>query len=239
MIINQRRLLLLVPAICISSAVTLSAPFIVYFEWSGLVISIVNAGVVILLCLLSFLKLETTANTFNIIGDRYSHLQVSLENINSRLMFIEDNVEQIELLTNKLQEFEDKIADIKTTSVELPMYNKILFPVLVDINIFAFIKRVETYKKMLMVRYKDVKNEIRFIKYNGGEGQHDKKTRLRFLIDMKAKIKDEVIRYRNIYEDVNVVFVREVKRAEEVQWFWTRVSGVFESESDSIVYKHL
>jgi hypothetical protein len=235
-IVNKRRVMILVPLICISSAVTVSAPFIVDFEWSGPVISITNGIVVLLICVLSFLKLETTAYTFDNMSDRYNRLYMSLETINSRLMFIENDVEQTELISNKLHEFEDKISDIKMTSVELPGYNKVLFPVLVDINIFTFIKRVETYKNNLIVRYKDVKNEIRFIKHNGGENQHDKKTRLRFLIDTKEKIKEEVIQHKNIYEDVNAVFVREIKRAEEARWFWTRLP---DCDLNSIVYKHL
>jgi hypothetical protein len=236
---NQQRVLLLAPICIISSVVTLSAPFIVEFSWSGPAISIVNSLVVILVALMSFLKLESTMQSFGIISDRYSNLKMSLEATNSRLMFMENNAEQTELITIKLKEFEDKISDIKVMSVEVPGYTKVLFPVLCDVNIFAFIKRVETYKKNLMLRYKDVKNELRFIRHNGGENQLDRKTRLRFLTDTKEKIKDEIIQHRNIYEEINTVFVREIKRAERTRWFWPKTSGVSDYDSSSIVYKHL
>jgi hypothetical protein len=239
LVIRQQHNILFSMVIFISSIVTLSTPFIVKFEWSGPFISSINSLVVILMIIMKVLNIEATAQSFNIISERYKNLKMSLEVTNSRLMFLENNNEQTEIITMKLKEFEDKISDIKLMPLDMPQHIKTLFPVLYDVNIFAFIKRVETYKKNLMLRYKDVKNELRFIRHNGGENQLDRKTRLRFLTDTKEKIKDEIIQHRNIYEEINTVFVREIKCAERTRWFWPKTSGVSDYDSSSIVYKHL
>jgi hypothetical protein len=239
LVANYKHTILLSTVIFISSIVTLSTPFIIKFVWSGPFISSINSLVVILIVVMKVLKLESTAKSFDIVSERYSNLQMSLEATNIRLMFMENNNEQTEIITIKLKEFEDKISDIKLMSLELPRHTKALFPVLYDINIFAFIKRVETYKKNLILRYKDVKNELRFIRHNGGENQLERKTRLRFLTDTKEKIKDQVIQHRNIYEEINNVFVCEIKHAERGRWLWPDTSGVSDCDSNSIVYKHL
>ena len=158
-------------------------------------------------------------------------------------MFLENNIEQLELTTCKIREIEDKLADVKTKSHMMPAYLKALFPIIHEVNIFSFVKRVETYKTSLVVRYRDVKNEIRFIRHNGGENKDDKKTRLRFLLDMKEKIKDEIIQHKNAYGEICGAFAQEIKNAEARSLAGVIFVGVNDKpaqyDTNSIIYRHL
>ena len=240
---NLERNMLLVPAISLASLVMLFAPFITHFIWSGALISAINSIVVMLVVLMSYLKLETSAQIFIALVDRYSQLHATLETANSKLMFLENNIEQLELTTCKIREIEDKLADVKTKSHMMPAYLKALFPIIHEVNIFSFVKRVETYKTSLVVRYRDVKNEIRFIRHNGGENKDDKKTRLRFLLDMKEKIKDEIIQHKNAYGEICGAFAQEIKNAEARSLAGVIFVGVNDKpaqyDTNSIIYRHL
>jgi hypothetical protein len=66
----------------------------------------------------------------------------------------------------KIKEVEKKISEMKNTAIVfIPDEIKLLFPIICNINIFAFIKKMEMHKKNLVLKFKDIKNEIRFIHY--------------------------------------------------------------------------
>ena len=98
-------------------------------------------------------------------------------------------------------------------------------------NIFTFIKRIEIYKKNLIVKFKDIKNEIRFIQWkwtDQGEGVQKEQLRLDFLFRIKDKIKGEIIHYKNAYGFMNELMIKEMKTAEK-KWFFSlskRVSSM-------------
>ena len=158
-------------------------------------------------------------------------------------MFIENNIEQVDFTMSKMRDIEDKFSDVKIKGHIIPSYLKALFPIIHDVNIFSFIKRVETYKTNLVVRYRDVNNEIRFIRHNGGENKDGKKTRLRFLLDMKEKIKDDIIQHKNAYGEICGIFIREMNNAESMSFIGIILMGVKVSpvqfDSNSIIHRHL
>jgi hypothetical protein len=164
------------------------------------------------------------------LASQYDKLQTVLELANSRLIFLENEIEQNELIIKTIQEFEEKIFEIKDSSTIFIQEDvKHIFPIISHINIFSFIKRIETYKKSLIFKYRDVKNETRYILYKINEQKcNDErcKTRLAYLLDIKTKIRDEYIEYNNAYSYMDDAFIQEIKNAEE-QKFWClrRISG--------------
>jgi hypothetical protein len=90
--------------------------------------------------------------------------------------------------------------------------------------------------------YKDIKNEIRYIRQKGGEGER-KKTRYSFLLDMKDKLKSEIIQHKNVYNEIETIFVQEIKKAETYKWYWLWIIivgiGPTQYDTDSILFKHL
>ena len=159
----------MIPTILISSFITLLAPFITDYYWGGSFISGLNAIITLLISLVNYYKFETTNQIFSNLAKQYDKLQTKLEIANSKLLFIDNEVDQTNLIMEKIHEFEDKMSEIKeSTSIFIPEELKSLFPLICHINVFSLIKKIETYKKTLIVKYKDVKNEMRYIfyKYN-------------------------------------------------------------------------
>ena len=155
--------------------------------------------------------------------------------------------EQQSLLMNKIKYIENKITDLKESNpILIPELVKAAFPIICHINIFTFIKKIEKYKKHLIIKFKDIKNEMRYILHkwemrkrgvNIGEKEHGtdeiehdykyihEKNRMEFLNKMKEKIKNELFQYKNTYHEIDEIFTLEIKRAESYSLWWSIFFG--------------
>ena len=222
--------LLMVPTLIISSVVTTLSQFIGTNEWPIIVIPILNAILTLLVSLVSFFKLESSSQIYANMATQYDKLQTILEVANSHLIFLDDELEQNILVVKTIKEFEIKIFEIKdSNTIFIPERVKRQFPLISHINIFSFIKRIATYRKSLIHKYRDAKNEIRYIlhKINNQEIRDDRcKTRITYLTDIKTKLRDEFIEYKNVYSYMDDAFVQEIKNAEfEKLWSIQSISG--------------
>jgi len=235
--------LLTIPAILIASGITIIAPFISHYEWSGAIVSGVNATITLLISFLSYFKLESCHQTFSHLANQYDKLETSLEITNSKLMFMENQMEQNQLIMSKIREFEEKIFEIKESCVAfIPEELKPLFPIICHLNVFSFIKKVESYKKTLIIKYRDVKNEMRYILcksqeriYNNNNNNNNmnnnksganyspnsssvdiqrEKERLFYLTNMKSKLIEDIVQYKNAYSHIDNAFIEEIQNAE-------------------------
>jgi hypothetical protein len=230
--------LLTIPAILIASGITIIAPFISHYEWSGAIVSGVNATITLLISFLSYFKLESCHQTFSHLANQYDKLETSLEITNSKLMFMENQMEQNQLIMSKIREFEEKIFEIKESCVVfIPEELKPLFPIICHLNVFSFIKKVESYKKTLIIKYRDVKNEMRYIlcksqernmnnmnnnnksgaNYSPNSSSVDiqrEKERLFYLTNMKSKLIEDIVQYKNAYSHIDNAFIEEIQNAE-------------------------
>ena len=230
--------MLMVPIIVLTSSSTLIAPFIMGYKWSGAIISGMNAVVLFLVVLCNYFKLESAHNSFSLLSSQYGNLHASLTLGNTH--YATDSGYS-DVMSDKIVEFERKILEIRDL-MNIPSEIKLVFPIISHINIFSFIKHIETYKRNLIIRYKDIKNEIRYIRQKGGEGERNK-TRYAFLLDMKDKLKSEIIQHKNVYNEIETIFVQEIKKAETYKWFWIWIImvgiGPTQYDTNSILYKHL
>jgi hypothetical protein len=199
-------------------------PFISEFEWSAGVISGIYGVITFLLTLVHYYKLEASYQQFSSLTDKYNKLHSSLDLTNNKLAFIESDSERSKVIANNIKLFEDKLSDI--TNVLVPEDVKLLFPVICNINIFSFIKKIEGHKRTLIIKYKDIKNEIRYIYFKRGD--IDRKNRLTFLLEAKDKLKDEIVLYKDVYNCIDTEFTREIQIAErnKKRWFWIMLFGV-------------
>jgi hypothetical protein len=217
--------LLMFPSLIGTGAISLFAPFIQQYSWSGGLIAGLNAMVTICLSIIHYLKLESAVETFLQLSTQYDKLENSLQMSSSKLFFMEGAQEKSEFLLEKMEDFEAKMNDIKDmTNVLIPEEIKRIFPIIYHVNIFSFIKRMETYKIKLIVKFKDVKNEIQYILCKYGDEirmneNHRMKKRLEFICDVKEKIKEELLYYRNAYGCMDELFIREIKQSENIP-FW-------------------
>jgi len=236
--------ILMVPTLIISTAVTVLSPFICIYGWSNITIATLNATITLLISLVNYFKLESSTQIYSHLASQYVKLQTVLELANSRLLFLDNEIEQNKLVVKTIQEFEIKIFEIKDSStIFIPEDIKSIFPVISHINIFSFIKRIETYKKSLIYKYRDAKNEMRYILYKIDPEKYDErcKSRIAYLVDIKTKIRDELIEYKTIYSYMDDAFIQEIKNAEE-QKFWCirRMSGYKPSATQpDILKKHI
>lgn len=228
-LVTQRSLnLLIVPTLLISSVVTIFAPLIQEYYWSGGVISGLNAFIALLISLANYYKLESSTQTFYNTALQYDKLETSLEFVASKIVFMDENQTQLsKIVFEKVNEIEKKISEIKDWNpLFIPNNVRQLFPVISHINIFSFIKRIESNKKLLIAKYKDVKNEIRYILFrvrqlneNSNAGDRHEK-RLQVLLETKDKIKEDLVHYRNAYSHIDEIFTIEIKNAEKKKkWF--------------------
>lgn len=224
--ISQRTLnILLIPSILITSAITIFAPFIQTYSWSGGFISGLNAISTVLISLVNYLKLESSIDIFYHTANQYDKLETGLEFVSSKLLFIENSKERSHIILEKIQDTEKKITEIKEwNSIFVPEKVRYMFPVICNINVFSLIKRMESYKKRLVLRFRDIKNEIRFINCARQPlcGRYEQ--RLKLLLEVKEKIKTELLCYKTAYEYVDDIFNREIKNAQDyrAQWWWNR-----------------
>ena len=209
--------LLMVPTLLISTLVTAVSQFIGTYQWSNVAIPILNATLTLLVSLVSYFKLESSSQIYANMATQYDKLQTVLEVANSRLIFLEDELEQHKLVVKTIQEFEIKIFEIKdSNTIFIPEKVKRKFPIISHINIFAFIKRIATYRKSLIYKYREAKNEMRYILYNIDDNvtvDERCKTRLIYLTDIKTKLRDELVEYKNAYSYMDDAFVQEIKNA--------------------------
>jgi len=217
---------LTIPCIVLTSIITVLAPFIQTYDWNGGVISGLNAVIFCLVSLIHYLRYESSAELFLHLANQYDKLETSMEMTNNRLTFIENDIEYNKIVLGKIHEFEKQLNDVKeSNTVIIPTLVKQVYPIISYINIFSFIKRVETYKKRLIVKLKDVKNEIRYILHKwrtSSDTPEIKKEqdRLSFLYDIKNKIKTEFLYYKNAYFYMDELFTKEIKYAERNKMKW-------------------
>ena len=215
---------LMIPSLIGTAIITIFAPIIQSYSWSGAFISGLNTAVALAISIVHYLKLETYINTYTQLCSQYDRMEHALDFASNKLTFIENEQEKNDLVLLKMSEIEKKINDMKDTSIIIiPNEIKRIFPVICNVNIFSFIKRVEVYKKNLMLKFKDIKNEISYIEYKGESNIDKHKTRLQYLYQIKNKIKDEIMHYKNAYGCIDELFIKEIKNADQLSlcniWF--------------------
>lgn len=224
-IIQFRLNILMFPALISAAAISVFAPFIQDYSYSGYLISSLNALITVCMSLIHYLKLESTCDNFLKLSSQYDKLENSLQMICSKLIFIDGINERKELVIKGLGDFETKMTELKEINhCLLPMSIRNIYPLISHMNIFSFIKRMETYKKNIMLKFKDVKNEIRYILWKyGSDLQNDPEypmhKRLNTLSTIKDQLKEELLHYRTAYGYMDELIIKEIKQSEKCSLF--------------------
>jgi hypothetical protein len=226
--ITQKKVyLLMFPVVFFSAAMAIFAPIIQDYGWSGGLISGLNVLVTFFVSMMNYMKFESRAEIYSKLANHYDKLEMSLEMTSNKTSYIQNTGEKNALILEKLKEIEININELKDIyDVILPQEVVRICPIICNINVFSLIKKMESYRRVLIYKFKDIKNEIGYIlhkwKHDSREGlvrsepdQQKEKDRLLFLYDIKEKIKCELLEFVNIYQYVDEVFSKEIRTASE------------------------
>lgn len=218
---------LYITALCLTSLVTIMSPFIKTYSWNYIVISALNATATALISVINYFQFESSASKYTFMANQYESFENSLELSNNKLEFIDIESDKTGLVVNKIKETEFRINEIRELNQTLiPTELKLAFPVITHINIFSFIKKIQDHKRLLIVKFKDVKNEINQLLYHilnpnqKHKSIHDLdpeqgKQRVLFLNDTKDRLKDQLIHYRQAYKQLDYLIQKEIQYAEK------------------------
>ena len=243
-LITQQKLnCLVIPAILISAFITIISPFVECKSWNVGIISGLNAIVTLFISLMNLLKFESSVEKFSLLASLFDNIETSLDLTSSKLRIIQQDSETASFVLSKFNEVETKICDYKlTNAVLIPEEIKVLFPIISHINIFSFIKKTELYKKNLIEKLRDIKNEIYYILYRWDKedrilrrqlqltnippvqsARHNKlheQERIGYLYKLKDNIKQEIIEFQYTYSIMETIFTREISFAGQKRNKW-------------------
>lgn len=156
----------------LTATVAIFAPFMYNYNWSSYFISAVNSMIAILIKLKDGLKYESNIENYNKLSNQFNNLETSMQLTSNKLQFITDEDKKTKIIIEKIEYLEERLNDINNNfKMIFPEIIKKIFPIITHINIFTFIKKIETYKHFLIIDLQNVKNEIMYIthKWNMNE----------------------------------------------------------------------
>lgn len=223
----QKFNMLMFPAIFITGSMTVLAPFLDSVGWSDWLLSILNALLTVMITINNFMKWQAVAAIYLTISNQYDKLAISVEMSRNEYMFSDEQKKGV-LILEKMRDTEKRIMDIQNNynDIVIPYEVQLMNPIISHINIFSFIKKIEHHKKELIMKYKDVKNEIRYImfqweKQNTNESVVTKKDkdleRMQHLLEKKEEVKKQMIQNNsnNVYAYIDNLFIREIRHSEK------------------------
>ena len=215
-ITHKKLMMCITPAFIGNVTISILSPIIIDYKWSGIFISGLNSIVFMMYFMIYYFKFFQFLQIYRQLIKQYEKLENTMHFTANKFMYIEKTSDKMDFVLTCIKEIEKKITDMKEPmEVIYPDEIKKILPISYHINIFAFIKRIEIYKKNLIVKFKDVKNEIRYIQWKWGESIEQKeKGRLEFIYKIKDKIKNEILHYNNAYTAMEELLNKELNYSE-------------------------
>jgi len=174
-ITQQKVHLLVFPSLFITSAIMVIAPIIQVYPWSGYLLTGLNAILTLFISILNFWNLQYIMTQYNGYATHFDRLETSLIMTRNQIYLIEDVKEQTEIILDKLRETENRMMEMKeSSSILLPTEIKTQTPIICNFDIFSFIHKMEKRNKNMIVHYKDIKNEIRYIMFKWKSNDRDR-----------------------------------------------------------------
>jgi hypothetical protein len=165
-ITQQKVHLLVFPCLMITSIVMIIAPIIQEYPWSGYLLTGLNAILTLFISILNFWNLQQSMIQYNTCANHFDRLETSLVMTRNQMYLLDDNSNKTEIIIQKLRETENRMMEIKESiSILIPNEVQDQTPLICHFDIFAFIHKMEQKYKIMIMRYKDIKNEIRYIMF--------------------------------------------------------------------------
>jgi hypothetical protein len=186
-------------------------------QWGMLFIVILNALTSVMVYMINQFQLESSASEFSKIAQQFDQLQTEIEYTNRTILVMEEGLEKKDILNNHLEEIEHKRSKIlELNNLEIPISIRYDFPLLINFNIFSFVKKINSIKKGLVEKLLKTKKEAtHIIKKAKTRNINARETkRLQYLTELKESIKTDLNHCINAYDYLNDLFSIEINRNE-------------------------
>jgi hypothetical protein len=251
--ISRTRLhILTLTSLLFTSSIAIFTPFVGLYSWSTGLIVVLNALTTLMISVSNHLKLESKAENYFNIAMQYDKLETSLEFKNNAIMF-GNQMDAKKMIHKKMAEIEHELIQLKeSTTFVMPTEIKQEFPLIMHINVFSIIKRIETLKHTLCKRFAENKKETRFILRhyaysvgdNGGQKKYAKdgsreKKRLLYLAQMQESIKTDMEYCKNAYSYVDYLITLEINSIDIKKKWMMRRQEYIKKQANPIIDEYL
>jgi len=213
-VMRSRFNFLTITSILFTASISIFTPFIGAYQWSVGLIVILNALTTMMISIIKQLQLDVAADVFYNMAIQYDNMESALEHKNNIIIFIENGMQQKDLIMDKISDIESELKKIKESDrIEIPAVIKHDFPLTIHLNVFSFIKKMHMIKKSLIDKFIKAKKEAKYImrkqKYNRSISSRESK-RLQYLIELKETVKTDLNHCIAAYDYMNDMITREI-----------------------------
>jgi len=158
--------LLITPCLFITGSIVIIAPIIQPYNWSGFFLSALNAVLTIFISILNFWNLQFYMMQYNVYSAHFDRLETSLVLTRNRTILLDNYKTKTEIIIEKIRDTETRMLEMKEDHpVYIPIEVKNQVPNISHIDIFTFMQKLDQNTQKLIIKYKDIKNEIRYIMF--------------------------------------------------------------------------
>ncbi len=209
---EQRLNFLMLPTICITAICAVISVVLKEYPFSSTIVSSLNGLNFFFLTLINYLKLDAKAEAHRVTAYKFDKIQSRLEFSSGTILFIVGESKQLPQLIN---DTEKDVREIKETNqFILPESIRYSYPKLVNMNIFAEVKKIQNEETELINILKDTLNDYANLNYkiqtNASVTLLEKDT-LNNLEIKKRDLTNKIIKIKNKYLQIDELFEEELK----------------------------